>query len=108
MAVLSDDDAETIVKAAVPACRAQAEQLRTMYLKYADELARIYLDDPGGAIEERNRYAQMAEKVIQPNAQEHAELLLAIIKERARRRSEQEAQPPSPPSPESKAQETPL
>ena len=37
MAVLSDEDAETIVKAAVPACRAQAEQLRTMFRKYADE-----------------------------------------------------------------------
>ena len=110
MAVLSDEDAETIVKAAVPACRAQAEQLRTMFRKYADELARIYLEDPGGAIETRNRYAQMAEKVIQPDAQWQADLLLAIIKERARRRSEQdkETQPAPSPQPEPKPHETPL
>ena len=108
MAVLSDEDAETIVKAAVPACGAQADQLRKTFLKYADALAGIYLTDPGGTIEERNRYAEMAEKVIQPNAQEHAKLLLAIIEERARRQGEQEAQPPPPQPPEPKPHDTPI
>ena len=99
MAVLSDENAETIAKAAIRACSAQAEELRSVFRKCADEAARISFPDRDEA---RSTYSALAEKVIYPDAHEHDELLLAVIKERARRRSEPEAQPPSPPLPSPK------
>jgi hypothetical protein len=109
LATISDEPAETVVTATRVACKPKLDELRQTHRKYADALARIDdsvgFDGPGTVRE----LMEEAETLIKEKQLDmHDELLLAIIKERARRRSEQEAQPPSPPSPESKAHETPL
>lgn len=108
IAIVSDEPAETVVKAARAACKPKADELRQTYREYGDALARINasvgLDGPGTVRE----YMAWAETLLTVKLDMHDELVLAIIQERARRRHEQEAQPPSPPSPEPKAHEIQL
>ena len=105
LATISDEPAETVVTAARVACKPKADELRQAYRKYADALARINASvglDGLGTVRE---YMKKAETLITLNLDMHDELVLAVIKERARRRSEQE---PQPPPPAAKPHETPL
>ena len=91
LADLSDEPAETIVKAALSSCDAKADQVRQLYHKYGDALEHIYATF-GLGDDEGRKYAEMADELLKLKPDTLNKLILTVIEERARHRNERDKQ----------------